>query len=66
MDKIYISTYGVAFSDYKLLKKQIIGFKDFRLGSNTQLRGKIQIFMKNLMLRLKLCGGFPRRYILHL
>ena len=59
MGKIYFSTYGVAFSDYKLLKKQIIGFKDFRLGVEYATSWKDPNFYEKLDAQIEIMRGIP-------
>lgn len=59
MKKIYLSTYGVAFSDYETLKKQIEEFSDFQLGVEYATSWTDPDFFEKLDAQVENLKGIP-------
>ena len=59
MNRIYLSTYGIAFSDYETLKRQIDGFPDFQLGVEYATWWKDPDFHEKLTAQITAMAGIP-------
>lgn len=59
MKKVYLSTYGIAFSDYETLKKQILEFPDFQLGVEYATSWTDPDFFEKLDAQIENLKGIP-------
>lgn len=59
MNRIYLSTYGIAFSDYETLKRQVDAFPDFQLGVEYAAWWKDTDFHEKLTAQITNMAGIP-------
>lgn len=59
MKRIYLSTYGIAFSDYASLKKQVEEFPDFQLGVEYATSWTAPDFFEKLDAQIEHMRGIP-------
>ena len=59
MNRIYLSTYGIAFSDYETLKRQVDAFPDFQLGVEYATEWKTPDFHERLTAQITDMAGIP-------
>lgn len=59
MNRVYLSTYGIAFSDYATLKRQIDEFPDFQLGVEYATFWTDPDFHEKLTAQIKIMRGIP-------